>query len=244
MGRGRWGAALVTTLVVTASGSASAAAAAAAAEARAPDPRDVTATRRFVAAETRFDRAELAHRAAITDAGRHYVKVVKAGCGGALATSRTGLLTPHEKKVVKALSEEASYDLLAVSTRPILPAERELERALRHVDFTQLRLKAIVASIEVGNRPATPGNACADITAAQATGFATEPPPTARLIKRLSALSAGSSTYVPRGLKPYLVTPADEAAYRTLQALDKRQTDFTDGFLLHVVGALVGALAG
>jgi hypothetical protein len=215
------------------------------ASAKTPNARDVTATRRFVAAESRFDRTELAQRGAITSAAEHYVKVVKARCGGDLAVAASGSLTRRAQKVVKALTEEVGFDLYAVSTRSILPAEHQLERALRRVNFTQPRLDAIVASIELGNRPAAPGDdACADIKAARTADFAAEPAGTVRLLKRVSDLSAGASTYVPRGLKPYLITPADRAAFKTLRVLDKRQTTFTDNFTLNQVGRLFSVLVG
>ena len=212
--------------------------------AKTPSSRDVNATRRFIAAESNFDRAELAHRGAIDHAASRYVTRVKTACGGALAAAVSPSATPRQKKVFKDLTEEASFDFYAVATRPIENAERTLEHALRRVNFSQLRLDAIVASIELGNRPATPGNACADVKAAQAADFATEPPSTVRLLKRISDLSDGSSTYVPRGLKAYLVTPGDHAAYETLRVLDKRQSAFIDNFILKQVGRLFSVLVG
>src|SRR6201995_266411 len=233
MRRTLWGAALIGTLVLTASAAADV-----------PAARDVSATRRFVAAESSFDRAELAHRVAITAAAQRYVQATKAHCGGDLAAAANASFTPGEHKVIKALIEEAGFDLYAVATRSIVPAERALGRALSRVSFTQLRLDVIVASIELGNRPATPGNPCADIKAPQAADFATKHRPTARLLKRISGLNAGSSTYIPRGLKPYLVTPADRAAYKTLRTLSKRQTDLSDNFTLREAGRLFRVLVG
>ncbi len=214
------------------------------ASAKTPSARDVTATRRFIAAESNFDRTELAHRGAIDRAAGRYLTRVKTACGGALAAAVSPSATPRQKKVFKDLTEEASFDFYAVATRPIDNAERKLEHALRRVNFSRLRLDAIVASIELGNRPATPGNVCADVKAAQAANFATEPPPTVRLLKRISELSAGASTYVPSGLRPYLITPADRAAYETLRVLDKRQTAFTNNFTLTQVGHLFRVLVG
>src|ERR1700739_3186683 len=105
MSRTLWGAAVIGPLVLPASAAAGV-----------PAARDVTATRRFVAAESSFDRAELAHRVAITAAAQRYVQVTKAHCGGDLAAVANASFTPREHKVIKALIEEAGFDLYAVAT--------------------------------------------------------------------------------------------------------------------------------
>lgn len=205
--------------------------------------RDVTATRRFIAAETRFDRAELVRRVAITKATNAYLRRVKAGCAGDMPiTLSTGGPAP-QRKVYLDLVKEASFDLYAAGTRPVQHAELGLLRALRRVHFTRPRLAGLVSAIVLGNEPDTPNNLCADVKSAQAGHFATEPAGTARLLRRVAPqLSGGTSTQVPGGLEPYLITSADRAAYTTLQDLDKRYTAFINAFVLTETPRLVRVL--
>jgi hypothetical protein len=231
----RWlllGAGLIGALVVSAP-----------AAAMAPKARDVTATRRFIAAETRFDRAELARGGAITKATNAYLRRVKAGCAGDMPVTLSTGGPPPQRKVYLDLVKEASFDLYAASTRPVQHAELGLLHALRRVHFTQPRLAGVVSEIVLGNEPATPNNLCADVKAAQAAHFAAEPAGTARLLRRVAPqLSGGTSTQLPGGLRPYLITSADQAAYKTLQALDKRYAAFTNTFVLTETVRLVSIL--
>lgn len=203
------------------------------AAAMAPNARDVTATRRFIAAETRFDRAELARRRVIAKATNAYLARVKAGCAGDMPITLFDGGPQPQRKVYRDLVKEASFDFYAAAARPIRNAERGLLHALRRVHFTQPRLSALVFEIILGNEPDTPNNLCADVKAAEAGHFAAEPAGTARLLRRVAPqLSGGSSTQVPAGLRPYLITSADRAAYTTLQALDKRYTAYINTFVL------------
>ena len=208
-----------------------------------PNARDVTATRRFIAAETRFDRAELARRRAITQATNAYLRRIKAGCAGDMPITLSSGGPAPQRKVYLDLVKEASFDLYAAATRPVLPAEHALVHALRRVHFTRPLLAGLVSAIVLGNEPDTPNNLCADVKAGQAGHFATESAGTARLLRRVAPqLSGGTSTQVPAGLEPYLVTSADRSAYRTLRALDKRYTDFTNAFVLNETPRLVRVL--
>lgn len=214
------------------------------AAAMAPSPRDVTATRRFIAAETRFDRAELGRRSAIAKATDAYLIRVTRGCAGDMPITLFNGGPQPQRKVYRDLVKEASFDFYAAATRPIRNAERRLLNALRRVHFTQRRLSALVFEIVLGNEPDTPNNLCTDVKAAQAGHFAAEPAGTARLLRRVAPqLSAGTSTQVPAGLRPYLITSADRAAYTTLQALDKRYTASINTFVLTETPRLLRILA-
>ena len=141
------------------------------AAAMAPNARDVTATRRFIAAETRFDRAELARRRAIAKATNAYLTRVKAGCAGDMPITLFNGGPQPQRKVYRDLVKEASFDFYAAATRPIRNAERGLLHALRRVHFTQPRLSALVFEIVLGNEPDTPNNLCADVKAAAGGAF-------------------------------------------------------------------------
>src|ERR1700727_2045920 len=110
------------------------------AAARAPNARDVTAARRLIAAETRFDRAFLAHRAAITSAGKRYAAMIKSRCAGSLPESVLVSGTPRQTGVFKDLVREAGFDLYLADTQSVASAERRFANALNRVHFTRLSL--------------------------------------------------------------------------------------------------------
>src|ERR1700753_626107 len=97
----RWvglGAGVVAALMVSAPAAATA-----------PNARDVTAARRLIAAETHFDRAFLAHRAAITRAGKRYAAMIKSRCAGSLPESVRASGTPRQMGVIQDLVREAAF---------------------------------------------------------------------------------------------------------------------------------------
>jgi hypothetical protein len=214
------------------------------ASAHAPDPQDVTAARRLIAAEIQFDHAILSHRAAITTAAKGYAAMVRRRCAGALPESALSGTTQQDR-VVKDLVQEAALDLFIAETRSITAAERRFDRALKRVHFTGLSLIIAVGTIAVGSEPVTAmTHLCADVKSAVAAGFAAAPPGTARAGRLGRQLSAGQEPYVPRRITPYLVTPADRAAAKTARALNGRADSFTDGLALNESAPVLAALLG
>jgi hypothetical protein len=213
--------------------------------AKAPNPRDVTAARRLIAAETRFDRAFLAHRAAIAKAGKGYATMVKTRCPGALPESVAVHGTPRQRSVVKDLVKEAALGLFAADTRSVIGAERRFVHAVNRVHFTRPSLIIAAASIAQGSKPVMPGtDLCADVKSAAAAGFTADPPGTARAVRVARQVSAGQAPYVPAGIKPYLITPGDRAAAQTARALNTRVNNFTVNLILAETPSVLDALLG
>jgi hypothetical protein len=215
------------------------------AAAKPPNPQDVTASRRLIAAETRFDRAFLAHRAAITEAGKGYATMIKTRCPGALPESVAVQGTRRQRGVVKDLVTEAALGLFAAETRSVTGAERRFVRAVNRIHFTQLSLIIAAASIAEGSKPVVLGtDLCADVKSAAAGGFATDPPGTAGAVRLARQMSAGQEPYVPRRITPYLITSADRAAAKTARALNGRSYHFTDNLVLNETVPVLAALLG
>jgi hypothetical protein len=213
--------------------------------ARAPNPRDVTATRRLVAAETRLDRALLAHRAAITKAGKGYAAMLRTHCPGALPESVAVHGTPRQRSVVKDLIKEAALDLDAADTHSVTGAERRFVHVVNRVHFTQPSLIIAAASIAEGSEPVTlRGNLCADVKAAAHNDFAADPPGTTHAVHLARQTSAGQEPYVPGATTPYLITPADRAAAKTARALNRRVNGFIDNLILSETPPVLEALLG
>jgi hypothetical protein len=213
--------------------------------AKAPNPRDVTAARRLVAAETRFDRAFLAHRAVITRAGRSYAAMVRTRCAGALPETVAAHGTPRQRSVVKDLIKEAAVGLYAADTRSVRGAERRFVHAVNRVHFTQLSLIIAAASIAEGSEPVTLGTSlCADVETAANNGFAADPRGTTHAVRLARQMSAGQAPYVPAAITPYLITPADRAAAKTVRALNQRVNTFTDNLILSETPPVLEALLG
>jgi hypothetical protein len=215
------------------------------ASAHVPNPQDVTAARRPIAAETRFDRAILAHRAAITWAGKGYAAMVRTRCPGALPETVAAHGTSTQRRVAKDLLTEAALGLYAADTRSVTGAERRFVHALNRVHFTQLSLIIAAASVAEGSEPVTLGtNLCADVKAAAKGGFATDPPGTARATRLSRQMSAGQAPNVPGAIKPDLITSADRVAARTARTLNQRVNTFTDNLTLSETPPVLEALLG
>ncbi|HEY1565549.1 MAG TPA: hypothetical protein VGF68_00965 [Solirubrobacteraceae bacterium] len=222
----RWmplGGVVASALALTLAGGSAVAAAAK----PAPKPQDVKGARTVVRDLTGFDQTSLRREGEMNLAGKAMLAQVQAGCAGALPASVLHG-TKTQQSVAFDVLFEVGFDLSLKLDAPINRAAMALGARLDRVRFTKRALRRgahRLAKIETLFVAVRPSDVCADVKAAAANGFTSDPPGTTRVVGifyRVLATSLGRGPDILKQLPSYLITRRDRAALKRLHRLDAR----------------------
>ena len=198
-----------------------------AAPSTAPKPRDVAAARSVVSALTRFDQEALARRGAVTAAAKAAVAQAQTGCASAIPRSAQDG-TGTQQAVVQDLLSEGALDVSLAVNHPLAGPLRTVATRLAAAHFSSRALTRGFQNTARANRlvlSLTPTDLCADVKAAAASGFDSDPPGTRAALKHVSTLASVHGlglSIIPSKLAPYLVTTRDRSALAHLKTLNAR----------------------
>jgi hypothetical protein len=239
LGFGVGGAIVVALLGATASASTSA-----------PKAQDVTAARSVIGGIARFDQAALARRSAQTAAAQALIAQAQQGCAGAIPASAVHG-TATQQTVVQDILTEGAFDVAAAVNHPIAGLARAQDAHLAAAHFSS---RALTRALHNAGKAADralhamrPTDLCADVTAAAAGGFASDPPGTTEALSRivsLEGLHALALTDVTKKLRPYLTSTHDRGAVARVTAQTARYEKFSESLQLARERKLVSVLDG
>ncbi|MGZ4294186.1 MAG: hypothetical protein ACXVRM_08090 [Solirubrobacteraceae bacterium] len=209
-----------------------------------PSARDVAAARAIVADLTRFDQTALRRRGQMRAAAGAFVAGVRARCAGALPASLDNTAT-QQQDVLYQLVIEGAFDLAVNTTRPLDPPALALAHRLDRVRFANRSLTVGLRQLAHLQRVSVAMDAsdlCADVSEAEAVGYAALPAGTTALMRRVDRLESASAPTVTgllTEIAPYLTGRGDRAAAKRLRGLQSTYERFA-----RILGEKEGARLG